>query len=421
MKAIGEVLAGKSLHTTSFDVQKVREDFPIFKTTVHGKPLVYLDNAATSQKPQAVIDATARYYSADNSNIHRGVHLLSQRATTEYEDARIKVQNFINAAHSQEVIFVRGTTEAINLVVNTYGRANVRSGDEILITTMEHHSNIVPWQILCEEKGATLRVVPINDEGDLILDEFDKLLNERTKFVSLAHVSNALGTINPVRRIIESAHSLRIPVLLDGAQAAPHTKIDVQEVDCDFYAFSGHKLFGPTGIGVLYGKSQLLDAMPPYQGGGDMIATVTFEKTTYNTLPYKFEAGTPNIAGTIALGTAIDYVNQIGLDNIANYEHELLAYGTEALSQVPGLCLIGTAKEKASVFSFVLEGIHPHDVGTILDREGIAIRTGHHCTMPLMNRLGIPATSRASLAFYNTKDEIDALVAGIYKVKEVFA
>lgn len=421
MKAIGEVLAGKSLEAASFDVQKVREDFPILKTTVHGKPLIYLDNAATSQKPQAVIDATARYYSADNSNIHRGVHLLSQRATTEYEDARLKVQNFINAANSQEVIFVRGTTEAINLVVNTYGRANVRSGDEILITTMEHHSNIVPWQILCEEKGAKLQVVPINDEGDLILEEFDKLLNSRTKFVSLAHVSNALGTINPVRQIIEKAHGLGIPVLLDGAQAAPHTKIDVQELDCDFYAFSGHKLFGPTGIGVLYGKSQLLDAMPPYQGGGDMIATVTFEKTTYNTLPYKFEAGTPNIAGTIALGTAIDYVNQIGLDNIANYEHELLAYGTEALSQVPGLRLIGTAKEKASVFSFVLEGIHPHDVGTILDREGIAIRTGHHCTMPLMSRLGIPATSRASLAFYNTKDEIDALVAGIYKVKEVFA
>lgn len=421
MNAIGEVLASdKSLEPRPFDVQKIREDFPILRETVHGKPLVYLDNAATSQKPQAVIEATARYYSADNSNIHRGVHLLSQRATTEYEDARIKVQNFINAAHSREIIFVRGTTEAINLVASTYGRANVRSGDEILITTMEHHSNIVPWQILCEEKGATLRVAPINDEGDLILEEFDKLLNERTRFVSLAHVSNALGTINPVRQIIEKVHSFGIPVLLDGAQAAPHTQIDVEELDCDFYGFSGHKLFGPTGIGALYGKSQLLDAMPPYQGGGDMIATVTFEKTTYNTLPYKFEAGTPNIAGTIALGAAIDYVNQIGMDNIAKYEHELLAYGTESLSAIPGLRLIGTAKEKASVFSFVLEGIHPHDVGTILDREGIAIRTGHHCTMPLMNRLGIPATSRASLAFYNTKDEIDALVAGIYKVKEVF-
>jgi cysteine desulfurase / selenocysteine lyase len=422
MKATGEVLVSdKPRETGSFDVQRIREDFPILKETVHGRPLIYLDNAATSQKPQAVIDATARYYSADNANIHRGVHLLSQRATTEYEDARIKVQSFINAAHSQEIIFVRGTTEAINLVVNSYGRANVRSGDEILITTMEHHSNIVPWQILCEEKGAKLRVAPINDDGDLILEEFEKLLNEKTKFVSLAHVSNALGTINPVRQIIEKAHSLGIPVLLDGAQAAPHTKIDVQELDCDFYAFSGHKLFGPTGVGVLFGKSQLLEAMPPYQGGGDMIATVTFEKTTYNTLPYKFEAGTPNIAGTIGLGAAIDYVNQVGLENISKYEHELLAYGAEALSQVPGLRLIGTAKEKASVFSFVLEGIHPHDVGTIVDREGIAIRTGHHCTMPLMNRLGIPATSRASLAFYNTKAEIDALVAGIYKVKEVFA
>ena len=422
MKAIGEVklASDRATETTSFDVQKIREDFPILKETVHGKPLVYLDNAATSQKPSAVIDATTRYYSADNSNIHRGVHLLSARATREYEDARIKVQQFINAANSQEIIFVRGTTEAINLVVNSYGRANVRSGDEILITTLEHHSNIVPWQILCEEKGAKLRVAPIDDDGDIIVQEFEALLNERTKLVSLAHVSNALGTINPVRRIIEKAHSLGIPVLLDGAQAAPHLKIDVQELDCDFYAFSGHKLFGPTGVGVLYGKSRLLDAMPPYQGGGDMIATVTFEKTTYNTLPYKFEAGTPNIAGTIGLGAAIDYVNQVGLQNIANYEHDLLAYGTEALSAIPGLRLIGTAKEKASVFSFVMEGIHPHDVGTILDREGIAIRTGHHCTMPLMNRLGIPATSRASLAFYNTKDEIDALVGGIYKVKEVF-
>jgi cysteine desulfurase/selenocysteine lyase len=421
MNAIGEVLASdKGSEAVSFDVEKIREDFPILKEMVHGKPLVYLDNAATSQKPSTVIDATTRYYSADNSNIHRGVHMLSERATQEYEDARVKAQRFINAAQSHEVIFVRGTTEAINLVVNSYGRANIRSGDEILITTMEHHSNIVPWQILCEEKGAKLRVAPINDDGDLIPEEFDRLLNSRTKFVSLAHVSNALGTINPVRRIIEKAHSLGVPVLLDGAQAAPHLKIDVQELDCDFYAFSGHKLFGPTGVGVLYGKSHLLDAMPPYQGGGDMIATVTFEKTTYNTLPYKFEAGTPNIAGTIGLGAAIDYVNQIGLDNIARYEHELLTYGTEALSHIPGLRLIGTAKEKASVFSFVMEGIHPHDVGTILDREGIAIRTGHHCTMPLMNRLGIPATSRASLAFYNTKAEIDALVVGIYKVKEVF-
>jgi cysteine desulfurase/selenocysteine lyase len=421
MKAIGEVLASdKSTKAASFDVQRVREDFPILKETVHGKPLIYLDNAATSQKPRSVIEATSHYYSADNSNIHRGVHLLSERATQQYEESRMKTQRFINAAHSNEVIFVRGTTEAINLVANSYGRANVGSGDEILITTMEHHSNIVPWQILCEEKGAKLRVAPINDDGDLILEEFDKLLSERTKLVSLAHVSNALGTINPVREIIKRAHSVNVPVLLDGAQAAPHTRIDVQELDCDFYALSGHKLFGPTGIGVLYGKSQLLEAMPPYQGGGDMIATVTFEKTTYNTLPAKFEAGTPNIAGTIGLGVALDYVNQVGLDNIASHEHELLSYGTEALSAIPGLRIVGTAKEKASVFSFVLEHIHPHDVGTILDREGIAIRTGHHCTMPLMNRFGIPATSRASLAFYNTKDEIDALVAGIHKVKEVF-
>jgi cysteine desulfurase/selenocysteine lyase len=421
MKAMGEVSASdRAMETVFFDVEKIREDFPILKEQVHGRPLVYLDNAATSQKPRAVIDATARYYSADNSNIHRGVHLLSERATQEYEDARIKAQRFINAPQSHEIIFVRGTTEAINLVVNSYGRVNVRSGDEVLITTMEHHSNIVPWQILCEEKGARLRVAPINDEGELIWDEFESALNDRTRIVSVAHVSNALGTINPLRRIIQSAHSRDIPVLVDGAQAAPHLKIDVQELDCDFYAFSGHKLFGPTGVGVLYGKTSLLDAMPPYQGGGDMIASVTFEKTTYNTLPYKFEAGTPNIAGTVGLGVAIDYVNGIGLDKIAEYEHELLVYGTDALSRIPGLRLLGTAKEKASVLSFVFEGVHPHDIGTILDREGIAIRTGHHCAMPVMDRFGVPATSRASLAFYNTKQEIDALVAGIYKVKEVF-
>jgi cysteine desulfurase/selenocysteine lyase len=361
-----------------------------------------------------------RYYSTDNSNIHRGVHLLSERATQQYEEARVKAQRFINAAQPKEIIFTRGTTEAINLVAGSYGRANVVSGDEVLITAMEHHSNIVPWQILCEEKGARLRVAPINDDGELILEEFAKLLNERTKILSLAHVSNALGTINPIRAIVEIAHRHNVPVMIDGAQAAPHMKLDVQELDCDFYAFSGHKVFGPTGIGVLYGKASLLDAMPPYQGGGDMIASVTFEKTTYNTLPYKFEAGTPNIAGTIGLGAAIDYVNQIGIERIARYEHELLDYGTEALSQIPGLRLIGTAKDKAGVLSFVLEGVHPHDVGTILDREGIAIRTGHHCAMPVMERFGIPATARASLAFYNTKEEIDALVTGIHKVKEVF-
>jgi len=421
MKAKGGILASEEpTRVLSFEADSIREDFPILKQLVYGKPLVYLDNAATSQKPTAVVDAMTRYYSTDNSNIHRGVHLLSERATQQYEEARVKAQHFINAAAPKEIIFTRGTTEAINLVAGSYGRANVNSGDEVLITAMEHHSNIVPWQILCEEKGARLRVAPINDDGELIIEEFAKLLNERTKIVSLAHVSNALGTINPIRAIVEIAHRHNVPVMIDGAQAAPHMKLDVQELDCDFYAFSGHKVFGPTGIGVLYGKASLLDAMPPYQGGGDMIASVTFEKTTYNTLPYKFEAGTPNIAGTIGLGAAIDYVNQIGIDRIARYEHELLDYGTDALSQIPGLRLIGTAKDKAGVLSFVLEGVHPHDVGTILDREGIAIRTGHHCAMPVMERFGIPATARASLAFYNTKEEIDALVAGIHKVKEVF-
>ena len=420
MKAIGKSSASHEATKTLFEVEKIRADFPILQQTVYGKPLVYLDNAATSQKPASVIEATTRYYSADNSNIHRGVLLLSERATREYEEARAKAQSFINAAHSKEIIFVRGTTEAINLVMSSYGRANVGAGDEVLITAMEHHSNIVPWQMLCEQKGARLRVAPINDDGELILDEFEKLLNEKTKIVSVVHISNALGTINPVQRIVEMAHRRGAPVLIDGAQAAPHTSIDVQALDCDFYAFSGHKVFGPTGIGVLYGKAALLEAMPPYQGGGDMIASVTFEKTTYNVLPYKFEAGTPNIAGTIGLGAAIDYVNEIGLERIAHYEQGLLEYGTAELSKIPGLRLIGTAKEKAGVLSFVLEGIHPHDVGTILDREGIAIRTGHHCAMPVMERFKIPATSRASLAFYNTIEEIDALVAGIYKVKEVF-
>ena len=421
MKATGGILASeKPTKVLSFDPDSIREDFPILKQLVHGKPLVYLDNAATSQKPQVVIDALTRYYSTDNSNIHRGVHLLSERATQAYEAARAKVQRFINAAQSKEIIFTRGTTEAINLLANSYGRENVNAGDEVLITAMEHHSNIVPWQILCEEKSARLRVAPINDDGELILEEFEKLVNKKTKLVSLPHISNALGTINPIRAIVEIAHHHDVPVMVDGAQAAPHMKLDVQELDCDFYAFSGHKVYGPTGIGVLYGKAGLLDAMPPYQGGGDMIASVTFEKTTYNTLPYKFEAGTPNIAGTIGLGAAIDYVNQIGIDRVARYEHELLSYGTEALLQIPGLRLIGTAKEKAGVLSFVLEGVHPHDVGTILDREGIAIRTGHHCAMPLMERFGIAATARASLAFYNTEEEIDSLVAGIHKVKEVF-
>jgi cysteine desulfurase/selenocysteine lyase len=420
MKPIGKFVTSRDAGAV-FDVDRIKADFPILTQSVHGKPLIYLDNAATSQKPLSVIEATTRYYSADNSNIHRGVHLLSARATEQYEEAREKARRFINASDSKEIIFVRGTTEAINLVANSYGRANIKSGDEVLITAMEHHSNIVPWQILCEEKSARLRVAPINDDGELIVEEFENLINDRTRLVSVVHISNALGTVNPIRRIIEIAHRVGAAVFIDGAQAAPHTRIDVQTLDCDFYAFSGHKVYGPTGVGVLYGKGALLEAMPPYQGGGDMIASVTFEKTTYNVLPYKFEAGTPNIAGTIALGAALDYVNSIGLEKIAEYEHGLLEYGTTELSKVPGLRLIGTAKEKAGVLSFVLEGIHPHDVGTILDREGIAIRTGHHCAMPVMERFKIPATSRASLAFYNRKQDIDALVAGIDKVKEVFA
>jgi cysteine desulfurase/selenocysteine lyase len=404
----------------AFDVRRIREDFPILKQKVHGKPLIYLDNAATSQKPKVVLDAMQDFYLQDCSNVHRGVHLMSERATQAYEDTRTKVQHFLNAAESREIVFVRGTTEAINLVAQAYGRRHVQAGDEVLITAMEHHSNIVPWQILCEEKGTRLRVAPINDRGELILEEFAKLLGPRTRLVSVAHVSNALGTINPVRQIIQIAHRWNVPVLLDGAQAAPHLKVDVRELECDFYAFSGHKLFGPTGIGVLYGKASLLEAMPPYQGGGDMISSVTFEKTTYNTIPLKFEAGTPNIAGVIGLGAAIDYVNQIGLQNIASYEHALLTYATEAIGQIAGVRLIGTAREKASVLSFVVEGVHPHDVGTVLDREGIAIRTGHHCAQPVLEHFGVPATARASLAFYNTKQEINALAAGIQRVKGIF-
>ncbi len=405
----------------SLDVERVRADFPILQQEVHGKPLVYLDSAATSQKPRGVIDAIARYYLDDNSNVHRGVHLLSERATQAYEAAREKVQRFVSAAHAHEIIFVRGTTEAINLISQTYGRTRVRSGDEIVVTVMEHHSNIVPWQMLCEEKGAVLRVAPMDDDGTLRVDELERLIGPRTKLVALGHVSNALGTIHPVHRIIEMAHRKKVPVLLDGAQAVPHLAIDVQALGCDFYAFSGHKLFGPTGIGVLYGRSELLEEMPPWQGGGDMISSVTFEKTTYNKLPYKFEAGTPDIAGAIGLGAAIDYVSGLGLDAIAAHEHDLLTYATEALRKVPGLRLIGTAKEKASVLSFLLGDVHPHDIGTVLDREGIAIRTGHHCAQPLMRRLGVAATARASLAFYNRREDVDALVAGLHKVREVFA
>jgi cysteine desulfurase/selenocysteine lyase len=403
----------------AFDVARIREDFPILKEQVHGKPLVYLDNAATTQKPRAVMEAEQRFYLTQCSNVHRGVHYLSEQATRAYEDVRVKVQRFLNAGEAREIIFVRGTTEAINLVANTYGRKNIQAGDEILITAMEHHSNIVPWQMLCEEKGALLRVALINDHGELLLEEFEKLLNPRTRFVSVVHVSNVLGTINPVAQIIQMAHRWNVPVLLDGAQAAAHLKVDVRALDCDFYTLSGHKLYGPTGIGVLYGKAALLAAMPPYQGGGDMISSVSFAKTTYNVIPYKFEAGTPNIAGTIGLGAALDYLNGLGFEAVGAHEQELLAYATPALSRIPGLRLMGTAKEKVAVLSFVLDGLHPHDVGTVLDQEGIAVRTGHHCAQPLMDRFGVPATTRASLAFYNTKEEIDALVKGIQKVKEI--
>jgi cysteine desulfurase/selenocysteine lyase len=403
-----------------FDVARVRRDFPILRQKIHGKPLVYLDNAATSQKPQVVIDTLSRFYTEDNSNVHRGVHLLSQRATQEYEAARHKLQRFLNAAEAREIIFVRGTTEGINLVAQTYGRRHVGPGDEVIISHMEHHSNIVPWQILCEEKGAVLRVVPINDKGEFLLEEYEKLLSPRTRFVSVVHLSNALGTINPVREIIAMAHRWNVPVLVDGAQAVPHIAVDVQELDCDFYTFSGHKLYGPTGIGVLYGKAGLLEAMPPYQGGGDMISSVTFAKTTYNSLPHKFEAGTPHIAGVVGLGAAIDYLGDIGLHVVAAHEEQLLDYAASALTAVPGVRLVGTAEDRAGVLSFVVEGVHPHDIGQILDQEGIAIRTGHHCCQPIMDRFGVPATARASLALYNTREDIDALVAGLYRVKEIF-
>jgi cysteine desulfurase/selenocysteine lyase len=406
---------------STLDLQKIRRDFPILARDVRGKKLVYLDNAATSQKPQVVIDAIVRYYEQENANIHRGVHFLSELATSKHDRARLAVQRFINAAHVHELIFVRGATEAINLVAQTYGRKHVGSGDEVLITAMEHHSNIVPWQILCDEKGAKLRVAPINDAGELRLDEFEKLIGPRTRIIAIPHVSNALGTVNPVAKIVELAHARNIPVVVDGAQAAPLMQIYVQALGCDFYAFSSHKMFGPMGIGVLYGKTELLEAMPPYQGGGDMISSVTFEKTIYNKLPFKFEAGTPDVAGAIGLGAAIEYLAEIGMDKIAEHEHDLLAYATDKVSAIPGVRLIGTAKEKASVLSFVMEGIHPHDIGTILDQEGIAIRTGHHCAQPVMQCFGIPATARASFALYNTKEEVDSLVQGILKVQEVFS
>jgi cysteine desulfurase/selenocysteine lyase len=406
---------------SAIDVGRIRLDFPILNEQIHGKPLVYLDNGATSQKPRSVIEAVRRFYLADCANVHRAVHLLSERATNAYEGARTKLRKFLNAAEDREIIFVRGTTEGINLVAASFGKKFVKADDEIVITAMEHHSNIVPWQIVCEDKGAKLKVAPINDAGELLLPELEKLLTPRTRMLAITHVSNALGTINPVKEIIEMAHSRKIPVLIDGAQSAPHMPVDVRALDCDFYCFSGHKLYGPTGIGVLYGKAALLEQMPPYQGGGDMISSVTFEKTLYNKLPYKFEAGTPNIADVIGLGAAVDYVSQIGMDKIAVYEKALLDYATERIEKIPGVRILGTAREKASLISFLMEGIHPHDIGTVLDQDGIAVRAGHHCAQPVMERFGIPATTRASFAFYNTAGEVDALVEGIGKVREVFA
>ena len=403
-----------------WDVEKIRQDFPILRERVYDKPLTYLDNAATTQKPQVVIDTLTQYYSKENANIHRGIFCLSEQATKRYKSARHKVQEFIGAASDKEIVFVRGTTEALNLVAHCYGRAFLKEGDEVLITHMEHHSNIVPWQMLAEGIGIKLKVVPINDQGELIWEDFKKLLSDKVKFVSITHVSNALGTVNPIKELIRLAHAKGIPVMVDGAQAVAHTPVNVRDLDCDFYAFSGHKLLGPTGIGVLYGKKEYLEKMPPYQGGGDMIRSVTFEKTIFNDLPYKFEAGTPHIAGVIGLGAAIDYIASIGLERIEAYEQELLKYGTEKLLAVPGLRLIGTAKHKSAILSFVLGEAHAHDIGTILDRQGIAIRAGHHCAMPVMQRFNVPATTRASLAFYNTREEIDRLVSALHEVTEVF-
>ena len=406
---------------STFDAEKIRADFPLLQQSVNGHPLVYLDNGATSQKPQAVIDALVRYYTTENANVHRGVHTLSQQATDDYEAARAKIRQLINAAHDHEIIFTRGATESINLVAQSYGRQNIGPGDEIIISNMEHHSNIVPWQMLCQEKNATLRVVPINDSGELLMDEYEQMLSPRTKLVAITHVSNALGTIQPAAQIVALARAHGALTLLDGAQAIPHIPIDVRQLDCDFYAFSGHKLYGPTGTGALYGKTQLLDAMPPVYGGGEMIKSVTFEHTTYNDLPYKFEAGTPNIAGAIGLGAAIDYLQTIGYDAIAAHEHQLLQYGAQTLQSIGGLRIIGDSPHKAGILSFVIDNIHPHDIGTILDTQGIAIRTGHHCAQPVMQRFQIPATARASLAIYNTKADLDALARAIDRAIEIFS
>jgi cysteine desulfurase/selenocysteine lyase len=406
--------------TSAFDVERIRADFPILKLMVNEKPLVYLDNAASSQMPQQVIDRLVRYQTTQHANINRAVHYLSEIATSEFEEARRKLQHFINANEEREVIFTSGTTDSINLVMHGYGRKFIGAGDEIILTTLEHHSNIVPWQMLAEEKGAKIRVVPINDAGELLIDEYEKLFNERTKFVGVTHVSNALGSINPIKEMIAFAHARGVPVLVDGAQAAPHIKVDVQDLDCDFYVFSGHKLCGPTGIGILYGRAALLENMQPFKGGGDMILSVTFEKTTYNTIPHKFEAGTPPIAAAIGLGAAVDYLSEIGMDAIAAHEHALLKYATEQINTMPGVRVIGTAEHKAAVLSFAVDGVHPHDIGTLLNQEGVAVRTGHHCAQPVMQRLHVPATSRASFAFYNSMDEVDALIAGIRTVQKIF-
>ena len=410
----------RSAVTAGFDVERVRADFPILRRQIRSRPLTYLDNAATTQKPQAVLDALTNYYVTSNANVHRGVHLLSEIATEAHESAREKVRQFFNAASAREIIFTRNSTEGINLVAQAFGRWKVQRDDEVLITAMEHHSNIVPWQLLCEERGARLRVVPIDDTGALLLDELDALLTPRTRILGVTHMSNALGTVNPVAAIVQTAHAKGVPVLVDGSQAAYHIRVDVRSLGCDFYVATGHKLYGPTGIGVLYGREALLEAMPPFLGGGDMIRSVTFEKSTWNDLPYKFEAGTPDIAGAVGLGAALDYIGQVGLDRIAEHEHDLLTYATAALAGIPGLRLIGTARDKASILSFVLEGIHPHDIGTIVDQEGVAIRTGHHCAQPVMERFCVPATARASLAMYNTRADIDALVGAIRRVQTVF-
>lgn len=409
-------------HKKSYlNVNKIRQQFPLLHQQVHGKPLVYFDNAATAQKPAIVLDTLSRYYRANNANIHRGVHTLSERATADYEQARVTVRDFIHAASEQEIIFVRGATEGINLIAQSYGRSQLSAGDEIILSVMEHHSNIVPWQLLCEQSGAVLKVIPIDNDGELIIEEYKKLLSERTKIVAVVHISNALGKINLVEHIIQLAQQYNAITVIDGAQAVPHQAVDVQLLGCDFYVFSGHKLFGPTGIGVLYGKKQLLETMPPWQGGGDMIKMVSFEKTLYNELPYKFEAGTPHIAGVIGLGCAIDYVNTVGLDLITAYEHELLQYATRALAEVKGLHLMGSPANKSSIVSFTMDNIHPHDIGTILDHEGIAIRAGHHCSMPVMQHFNVSATARASFAFYNTFEEVDIMIQALDKAREVFA